>query len=413
MATACFASEDDTVHEDRNTIFEDFYKLVQRIEWYRFSLLILLPAIGSIAAYFVPLQGKAAIFSLVYFSLGMLSITAGYHRLWAHKSYEANTGVKLVLAILGTSSGQGTIQAWAKNHRAHHRYSDSDKDPYGVNYGLLYAHIGWTVLKRDTRLVGRVDVDDLSKDPIVKWQARHYLLLYVSMGFVIPTLTMGLLFGDWLGGLIYVGILRVFLVQQATCCVNSLAHWVGDKPFSSKGSPRDNLAVALITMGEGFHNFHHQFPRDYRNGIQWYSYDPTKWLISLLHWIGLVQNLQQFSKNEIEKSRLQERQIVLDGEKKMVDWGIPIEKLPWMSLDEYKRDSRLGRRLLLIDSIIYDVNSFVEHHPGGAEIISSNIGTDASRAFNGAIYDHSTAARNLLASMRHARLTKPMLPRKQ
>lgn len=318
-----------------------------------------------------------------------------------------------MLAILGTSSGQGTIQAWAKNHRAHHRYSDSDKDPYGVNYGLLYAHIGWTVLKRDTRLVGRVDVDDLSKDPIVKWQARHYLLLYVSMGFVIPTLTIGLLFGDWLGGLIYVGILRVFLVQQATCCVNSLAHWVGDKPFSSKGSPRDNLAVALITMGEGFHNFHHQFPRDYRNGIQWYSYDPTKWLISLLHWIGLVQNLQQFSKNEIEKSRLQERQIVLDGEKKMVDWGIPIEKLPWMSLDEYKRDSRLGRRLLLIDSIIYDVNSFVEHHPGGAEIISSNIGTDASRAFNGAIYDHSTAARNLLASMRHARLTKPMLPRKQ
>ena len=209
--------------------------------------------------------------------------------------------------MLGAGAVEGSIRWWARGHRAHHRYTDTDLDPYNAHKGLLWSHIGWMILK-PRRKPGVADVSDLSTNDIVQWQHRHYLKLVFIMGAIFPTLVAGLGWGDWKGGYVYAGLLRLVFVHhvsvgkgwrtarsclvQSTFCVNSLAHYLGETPFDDKHTPRDHLITALVTFGEGYHNFHHQFPMDYRNAIKWYQYDPTKWLIWVCQQLGLASHLK-------------------------------------------------------------------------------------------------------------------------
>ena len=119
--------------------------------------------------------------------------------------------------------------------------------------GLLYSHFGWMLMKQNPKRIGRTDISDLNEDPIVIWQHKHYLKVVAFMGLIFPCLVAGFGWGDYFGGFIYAGILRIFFVQQATFCVNSLAHWLGDQPFDDRNSPRDHLVTALVTLGEGYH----------------------------------------------------------------------------------------------------------------------------------------------------------------
>jgi stearoyl-CoA desaturase (delta-9 desaturase) len=144
------------------------------------------------------------------------------------------------------------------------------KDPYSVMRGLLFSHIGWLVLNNDPKVKGRTDVSDLDSDPVVVWQHKHYGKCLLFAAWVFPMLVAGLGWGDWWGGLVYAGIVRACFVQQATFCVNSLAHWIGEQPFDDRRSPRDHVLTALVTMGEGYHNFHHEFPSDYRKYLHSY-----------------------------------------------------------------------------------------------------------------------------------------------
>jgi len=212
----------------------------------------------------------------------------------------------------------------------------------------------------------------------------------------------GLFWGDWIGGFVYAGILRIFFVQQATFCVNSLAHWLGDQPFDDRNSPRDHVITALVTLGEGYHNFHHEFPSDYRNAIEWHQYDPTKWCIWTWKQLGLAYDLKQFRQNEIEKGRLQQQQKKLDRKRATLDWGVPLEQLPVMEFEDYQEQARNGKALVLIAGVVHDITSFIKDHPGGKAMINSAIGKDATAIFNGGVYLHSNAAHNLLSSFRVA-----------
>lgn len=184
--------------------------------------------------------------------------------------------------------------------------------------------------------------------------------------------------------------------------MNSLAHWLGEQPFDSRHSPRDHLLTALITLGEGYHNFHHEFPSDYRNGIRWYQYDPTKWAIATWQRVGLASHLQRFPANEIEKGRLQQVQKRIDQKSQELDWGVPLSDLPVYDWHDYGRMIRQGHMLLVISGVLYDVSEFFERHPGGEAMIRSFVGKDATASFHGAVYDHSNAAHNLLSQMRMA-----------
>ncbi|KAJ5676651.1 uncharacterized protein N7477_002284 [Penicillium maclennaniae] len=370
------------------------------VNWINTTLILIVPSLGCVAAFYTQLRLPTAIWALVYYFWTGLGITAGYHRLWAHRSYEAYLPLRIFLACVGGGAVQGSIRWWSSKHRAHHRWTDTVKDPYSVRKGVWYSHFMWMVLKQNPKDQGRTDISDLNQDPIVVWQHRHYGEVILVFGLLFPMVVAGLGWGDWRGGLIYAGILRFLFVQQATFCVNSLAHWLGDQPFDDRNSPRDHVITALVTLGEGYHNFHHEFPSDYRNAIQWWQYDPTKWSIWAWKQIGLATNLKQFRANEIEKGRVQQLQKKVDQKRAKLDWGTPLEQLPVFSWDDFVAESQNGKALVAIAGVIHDVTDFIKEHPGGKALIGSGIGKDATAMFNGGVYEHSNAAHNMLSSMR-------------
>ncbi len=231
-----------------------------------------------------------------------LSITAGYHRLWSHKTYKANVFIRMFWAFWGACSLQNSILNWSTDHRNHHRFVDNnEKDPYSAGLGFWHAHVGWVI--RDFYSRDYDNVKDLQKDPIVMFQHNYYLPLAILTNAGLPLL-LGLIHGKLWGVFLLAGILRIVLNHHFTFLINSAAHFWGKRPYSTENSARDSGILALFTYGEGYHNYHHRFQYDYRNGIKWWHFDPSKWLIKAFSWIGLTSNLRSPSKIQIEKARL-------------------------------------------------------------------------------------------------------------
>jgi stearoyl-CoA desaturase (Delta-9 desaturase) len=297
----------------------------------------------------------------------------------------------------------GSAFFWARKHREHHRYTDTELDPYGINKGILHAHILWTMVKEPSKKI-QVDVSDLKKDKIVSFQHKYYVPCTLFMSWIFPTLVAGYGWNDWFGGFIYAGIIRTFFVNQGIFCLNSLAHTFGEQPYDDRRSPRNHWFTAIVTLGEGYHNFHHEFPSDYRNAIRWYQFDPTKWVIWLSSVFGMADNLKRFPQNEIGKGQIQMIRKKIDNESRAYNWGPAIEDLPIMEWDDFVKTSKSpdSPSLIAIEGVIHDVSNFIEEHPGGKNFIKSAIGKDATALFNGGVYNHANAARNLLATLRVA-----------
>ncbi|KII86799.1 hypothetical protein PLICRDRAFT_665329 [Plicaturopsis crispa FD-325 SS-3] len=368
------------------------------IVWLNVFILCVMPVAGIVAAFFTPLRWQTALFSVFYYYLTGLGITAGYHRLWAHRSYNASKPLQYFLAIAGAGAVEGSIKWWSRGHRAHHRYTDTELDPYNAQRGFAYSHMGWLLVK-PRRRPGLADVSDLSKSAVVRWQHKYFIPLILAVGFVLPTAVPGLLWGDYAGGYVYAAVLRLVFVHHSTFCVNSLAHWLGETPFDDKHSPRDHLITALVTIGEGYHNFHHQFPMDYRNAIRWYQYDPTKWFIWAAQKVGLASNLKVFPDNEVQKGQLTMQLKKLRCTQDALEWPSDSNDLPVITWHAFQEQS-LTRPLVLISGFIHDVSTFLDTHPGGRHLLTRYIGKDATTAFFGGVYDHSNAAHNLLAMLR-------------
>lgn len=241
---------------------------------------------------------------VLFFVTGM-SITAGYHRLWAHKTYEAHPVVKVFLAIGGAMALQNSILHWSSDHRVHHRHVDvNDKDPYSAKKGFWFSHMGWMLREyQSDRYDDYSNCKDLLKDKVVMWQHNHYLAIVLTANFGITAL-LGWINGDILSMILIAGVFRLVMVHHVTFFINSLAHIWGSRPYTDTNTARDNGVIALFTFGEGYHNYHHIFEYDYRNGIRWYQYDPTKWLIKGLSYVGLTKNLRTCPEERIEKARL-------------------------------------------------------------------------------------------------------------
>lgn len=229
------------------------------------------------------------------------SITGGYHRLFAHRSYQANPMIKLFYLLFGAAAGENSVLKWATDHRIHHQNVDSDEDPYDISQGFFYAHVGWIIRAQD--LSNANYPKDLANDKLVAWQDRNLLAITFFVNF-IPCLLVGYLTGSWLGSFAMVGFLRVTGVHHATFFINSLCHMLGKRPYDDKQTARDSFFLALLTFGEGYHNFHHTFQLDYRNGIRWYQWDPTKWAVNLMSRVGLASNLKRTSELSILKAKM-------------------------------------------------------------------------------------------------------------
>jgi stearoyl-CoA desaturase (delta-9 desaturase) len=278
----------------------------RKLDWVNIAFLSLTPVIGiaGTALYtwrngFEPWM--LGLFVVMYALVG-LSITAGYHRFFSHKSYEAALPVQIFYAIFGALAAQNSILWWSASHRVHHKYVDQDWDPYNIRRGFWWAHIFWIFYRNPD--AGNFDNSpDLLKNPVVMWQHRWHKVIMVVVGFGLPTM-VGALFGDAWAGLLWGGFLRVAVIHHTTFFVNSLAHFWGARTFSAENSARDNGFVALLTLGEGYHSFHHRFANDFRNGIRWYHWDPSKWFILGLRGVGLATDLRLTPAPMVEKAKM-------------------------------------------------------------------------------------------------------------
>lgn len=241
---------------------------------------------------------------LVLMTFCEMSITAGYHRLWSHSAYKAHPALRFIFALGGACALQNDCLTWAADHRRHHLHADNnEKDPYSALKGFWYAHFEWMIRDFDSTREDLSNVKDLLKDPILVWQRKHYLALLLLTNVGLPLL-LGYLHGDIWGSLLLAGFLRLVLSQHFTYLINSASHFWGKQTYDPKQTARDNWFIALFTFGEGYHNYHHTFAWDYRNGVRWYHYDPTKWLIKVCSWLKLTSNLRSCSHYRIELTRI-------------------------------------------------------------------------------------------------------------
>ena len=239
--------------------------------------------IKNISIYTVLLQ-------IFFYIISMIGITVGYHRLWTHRSFEASSLLQWILMFGGTNATQGDALWWSKNHRTHHRNEDKMTDPYSISQGFLFAHIGWLVQYPDDatqKEIDSTDVSDLENNKIVMFQQKYYKILWV-LTLCIPIL-VSKLWNETLTNAFFSTIIRIILVLHATWCVNSLAHMYGTKPYNTEIEPAENLFVSLITFGEGWHNFHHTYPKDYR-ASEASKFNPSYAFIDLMKMLGLASN---------------------------------------------------------------------------------------------------------------------------
>ncbi|HVK61759.1 MAG TPA: fatty acid desaturase [Bdellovibrionales bacterium] len=246
--------------------------------------------------------GLVAFLAITY-TISNMVITVGYHRYFSHRSFNAHPIVEFLFVLVGAGSFQGSVLQWCSDHRRHHREVDTDADPYSINKGFMFAHIFWMFFK-DPHPEAGIYPKDLMKSKAIVFQHKYYAWIAAFMGFILPGIIAHFLgFGFW-GGVIIGGSLRIFLSQQSTFLINSAAHTFGKRPYTDKNTARDSFILAFLTFGEGYHNFHHFFQADYRNGVRWYQWDPTKWFIRSLSFVGLTTKLKRARKEEIFKARI-------------------------------------------------------------------------------------------------------------
>lgn len=247
----------------------------------------------------------------------LMAITAGYHRLYAHRTYKVHPAVESILLFFGTLSVQGSVLQWAHDHRLHHRHVDTDDDPYETERGFWYPHLLW--MFKDQARTEEKYVADLKQNRLLVWQDRYYgAMMAASNLFVI--LLIGALTGDYLGAFVIAFLLRLFLAHHCTWFINSLAHMWGSKPYSTEHSAVNNFILALLTFGEGYHNYHHTFAGDYRNGVKWYQFDPPKYLIWVLSKLGLASDLRTMDPLMIKKQLVQaDRKLLIDHLERLRD----------------------------------------------------------------------------------------------
>ena len=282
-----------------------------KVNWLNTIFLVITPILAVLGmildwSYFgAPGLLEFVVFILFYYACG-LSITVGYHRLFSHRSHEASWPLVLFYSIFGAGAFQNSIIEWCSDHRNHHKSTDSDDDPYSASRGFWYSHMGWILIEQDKFQNDFSNVKDLEQSKIIRWQHRNIFLIGAFSGIIAPAL-LGYLIGgvsSAIGGLVWGGLVRLVFVHHGTFLINSAAHIWGTQPYSEENSSKDSFWLAFLTFGEGYHNFHHTFQADYRNGHKWYHVDPSKWWIGIFSMLRLKSNLKKTPKHSIEVAKL-------------------------------------------------------------------------------------------------------------
>ncbi|XP_013772930.1 acyl-CoA desaturase-like [Limulus polyphemus] len=247
------------------------------------------------------------VFGVVYSYCSGLGVTAGAHRLWCHRAYKAKLPLRILLMVFNCIACQNDIYEWSRDHRVHHKFTETDADPHNVNRGFFFAHMGWLMHKKhpDVREKGKtVDCSDILQDPVVRFQKRFYIPLVLLLTFYLPTMIPVWVWGEkvWFAFLT-TGILRYVITLHCTWLVNSAAHYWGNRPYNRFMDARENKHVAWWALGEGFHNYHHAFPYDYSTSEYGWKLNITTMFIDFMAKLGQAYDLKTVPNDVIEKTR--------------------------------------------------------------------------------------------------------------
>ncbi|XP_006607953.1 acyl-CoA Delta(11) desaturase-like [Apis dorsata] len=283
-ATLYLEASQQDVHQEKSTIEkENNQKLVQKslsskskYKWkivWRNVIAFIYFHLGGLYGFYLWGNGSTKAYTilwtiLVTFCIAM-GITAGAHRLWSHRAYKAKWPLRFVLMLLQTTAFQNHIYEWVRDHRVHHKFTDTDADPHNAQRGFFFSHMGWLLVRKHPDVFKKgatVDLSDLEKDPIVVWQRRLYIVLMPLLCFVVPVWIPYYFWNEKFINAWYSNLARYVFSLNATWLVNSAAHMWGMRPYDKNIGPTENLTVSILGCGEGWHNYHHVFPWDYKAG---------------------------------------------------------------------------------------------------------------------------------------------------
>jgi stearoyl-CoA desaturase (Delta-9 desaturase) len=250
------------------------------------SLPFVLIHLAALNVFFVHFRWSYLIACILFYEIRMFFVTAGYHRYFSHRSFKTSRWFQFVIAWMAMCSSQKGILWWAAHHRHHHRYSDQEEDLHSPTlFGFWWSHVGWILSDKYNET--RFDyIGDFAKFPELRWLNKYCL---------VPPLFLGLtvyLIGGW--GLFAWGFcLNTVLLWHGTFTINSLSHIFGKRRFPTTDTSKNNWLLALVTLGEGWHNNHHYYMASARQGFYWWEMDITYYTLKVLSWFHLVRELRR------------------------------------------------------------------------------------------------------------------------
>ncbi|CAH1100126.1 unnamed protein product [Psylliodes chrysocephalus] len=297
-----------TINRSTTTIGTKREKDEGEVVW-RNALVFLI--LHSLALYglWLAITGKAmwqtVLFSYIYLSGASTGVTGGAHRLWAHRAYKAKMPFRIWLMLWQTAALQNDIHEWVRDHRTHHKFTDTNADPHNSNRGFFFCHVGWLMMKKHKDVIAKgktIDMSDVEADPVVMWQKRYYIPMVILLTFLLPTFIPVYFWKESISVSFYVCIARYVLQLNGTWCVNSAAHLWGYQPYDKSINPRENVFVSTIGYGEGWHNYHHTFPWDYKAAeLGNYRMNFTTALLDFMAYLGQAYELKTVSLDMIRR----------------------------------------------------------------------------------------------------------------
>ncbi|XP_066251252.1 acyl-CoA Delta-9 desaturase-like [Euwallacea similis] len=291
------------------------------IVWKNVVAFVILHAIAfyGLILVFTSAKWQTCLYACLLYQLGAFGITGGAHRLWSHRAYKAKWPLKLILVICQTLAHQNSVIEWSRDHRVHHKFQETDADPHNAKRGFFFSHMGWLMCKKHKEVKAKgkgIDMSDLYAEPLLRLQHKYFMFLMPSICFILPTLTPMIFWGETFVNSYSLNIFRYVFCLHSTWLVNSAAHMWGSKPYDKYINPTENRFVSFFAIGEGWHNYHHTFPWDYK-AAEFGRLNLSLTIINLFSKIGWAYDLKTVSKEMIKTRVLRSG----DGSHEIWGWG--------------------------------------------------------------------------------------------
>uniref|UniRef100_A0A914KM23 Fatty acid desaturase domain-containing protein n=2 Tax=Meloidogyne TaxID=189290 RepID=A0A914KM23_MELIC len=299
-------------------------KFKTQVVWRNVGLYVLLQTGATIGLYqlFFTAKWLSVAWVIILWMVSGVGITAGPHRLWSHKSYKAKTPLKIILMFMNCVAFQNDVIEWSRDHRCHHKWTDTDADPHNINRGFFFAHMGWLLCKKHPLVREKgatLDMSDLTSEPVLAFQRKYYLPLVFIFCFLLPTATAVFLWGEsvWIA-FCTAALFRYCLNLHATWFINSAAHTFGYKPYDVAIKATESMLTTLTAWGEGGHNYHHTFPQDYRTSEMLGVFNFSRLFIDFFAKIGWAYDLKTVDEKTIQRQMGRQLERLKEEEKKNI-----------------------------------------------------------------------------------------------